>query len=190
LVPDFPSSVDPINPPALFTDPSSIAMDQTLARTLIPVADNLRDLLTQFGMRPYRVRIVRVQWSNDARGSGTPVVVAENHLLPTPKLTGLDGITEVLNPVGLDETGSVLISGISGRYTEENLRGIDDDGTVIADNEEVFYEIEYITPSGQPTFRRRFQLRGAPAYFAGRFQWQVTLERTRQDRRRNGDPDF
>jgi hypothetical protein len=188
--PDFPGNQDTVNPPANYMDPSSIQLDQTLARTLIPVADNLRDLFTQFGLRPYRVKVVRVQWSDGARDQGTPIVVAENHLLPTPKMTGLDGVSEVLNPVGLDEQGSVVISQISGRYTEENLRGMDDDGTPIADNEEFFYEVEFISESGQPTFRRRFQLRGAPAYFAGKFEWQITLERTREDRARNGDPSF
>jgi hypothetical protein len=189
---DFPPNFDPLAPPALYTDPSSLTMDQTLARQLIPVADNLRDLFTTFGMRPYRVKVIRVQWSDGSRGQGTPIVVSEQHLLPTPKMTGLDGLQEILNPVGLDEVGQIQVSQISGRYTEENLRGVDDDGTEIADNEEVFYEIEFISlpVTGSPTFRRRFQLRSAPQYFAGKFQWIVYLERTREDRRRNGDPDF
>jgi hypothetical protein len=175
-----------------FTDPTGLDLKSTLQRKLIPTADKLRDILTKFGMRPYTVKIFRVKWSGGARGVGTPYIIqgSELHLLPTPKMTDLNAVQEIVQPVGLDEIGSIQVSQISGQFTEEQLRGLGPDGSEPPPDEEVFYEIEFLRSDGLPGQRRRFQLRGAPQYYAGRFQWIIQLEKAHEDRSRAGAPEF
>lgn len=161
--------------------------NQTLARKLIPTADMMRDLYTKFGLRPYVARIIHTKWSSGNRGRGVEEVVAELVIEPTPKISDLTGVTEIITPVGLDEVGELLLTQISGAYTEENLRGEFPDGTMPDLDTQVYYEIEFPVPGGDSE-RRRFALRGAPYYRAGGFQWSLRLERTREDRNRDGTP--
>jgi hypothetical protein len=171
-----------------FTDPSSLQLNKTLARQLVPLADQLRDMLTQFGLRPYKVRIVRTQWSGGERGIGVPVVVKETDILPTPLLSDLTTLTEIVQPVGLDEIGMVTLSEVSGRFTEDDLMGRDSDGAPIPADQEFFYEVEFPRLDGLPGVRRRFFPRSAPQYDAGGLQWVVRMEKTHEDRDRAGDP--
>jgi hypothetical protein len=170
-----------------YTDPTSIELKRTLAQRLIPVADRLRDLFTRFGLRPYKVRIVRIRWTGGSRGVGTPLVERELDLLPTPLVQDLSTMTEIVQPIGLDEIGMISVSEISGRFKEDELRFLDASGRPPDDDEEVFYEIEFPLPNGT-SIKRRFYLRAAPHYFASRFQWQVRLEKAHEDRDRIGDP--
>jgi len=163
-------------------------LNKTLARKFIPLGDSLRDLLTKFGLRPYKVRIVRIRWSGGRRGIGTAVVEKALDILPTPKVLDLSTLTEIVNPVGLDEVGIILVTQISGRFTDEDLRFLDNDGGDQDPDSEVFYEIEFPRSDGRPGDKRRFFLRSAPMYMAGKLQWQLRLERAHEDRERNGDP--
>jgi hypothetical protein len=170
-----------------YTDPSSIQLNRTLGQKLIPVADRLRDLFTRFGLRPYKVRVVRVRWSGGTRGIGAPIVERTLDLLPTPLVVDLTTMTEVVQPVGLDEIGSITVSEISGRFTDYQLRMLDPNGREPDPDEEVYYEIEFPKPDGTSD-KRKFWLRSAPHYHAGRFYWQVRLEKAHQDRDFRGDP--
>lgn len=172
----------------IFTDPTAMQLDRTLGQRLIPVADRVRDLHTKFGLRPYKVRVVRMQWASGERGRGLPVVAKELDILPTPLVQDLSTMMEIVQPVGLDEVGTIIVSEISGRFTDDDLRFAGSDGSSPGPDEEVFYEIEFPrTPDGLPGDKRRFFLRAAPMYFAARFQWQVRLEKAHEDRMRNGD---
>ncbi len=173
-----------------FDDATRMNLPSTLAQRLIPVADNIRNLFTRFGLRPYKLRIVRVRWSGGHRGRGVPHVTDEMDLLPTPLVQDLTTLTEVLTPIGLEEAGSLGVSEISGRFTDDQLRLLSDDGQQPGPDEEVFYEVEYPQPeaAGGDSIRRRFSLRGAPSYSAGRFQWSIQLEKANEDRSREGDP--
>lgn len=171
-----------------FDDPTQMDLRNTLAQKLIPVADNIRNLHTRFGLRSYKVAIVRVSWSGGERGRGTPHVKDVRALLPTPLVQDLTTLTEVLTPIGLDEVGVVSVSEISGEFTDNQLRWLSDDGEPPSPDEEVFYEIEYPQPDGTESVKRRFSLRGAPHYSANRFQWIIRLEKANEDRSRIGDP--
>ena len=170
-----------------FADPTAMDLKKTLAQRFIPLADDLRNLLTRFGLRVLKVRIVKVRWGNGRRGTGAPMVESTLDILPTPLVQDLSTLTEVANPVGLDEVGSILVSEISGRFTEDQVRFLDTDGRQPGPDEEIFWEIEFPRIDGKPSVKRRFALRSAPMYFAGRLQWQVRLERAHHDRGRNGD---
>jgi hypothetical protein len=161
----------------------------TLARRLVPVADSLRDLYTTFGLRPYVVNLIRTRWSGGKRGVGAELLVSDVAILPTPLLTDMSAVAEIVTPVGLDEFGEVLLQQISGAYTEDFLRGHDKEGRASPQDEQFYYEVEFPPPcEGRDGDRRRFYMKGAPMYFADQFQWNIRLERARMDRNRAGDP--
>ena len=54
----------PLIPPGGYPD--------TLAGSFIGLADDLRQISVEFGMKPYTVRRIRIQWSGGARGRGLP----------------------------------------------------------------------------------------------------------------------
>ena len=173
-----------------FDDPTKMRLSGTLAQKLIPVADGIRNLFTRFGLRTYKVRIVRIRWAGGRRGLGVPTVASELDIFPTPLVQDLTTLTEIATPVGLDESGVIVVSEISGRFTDDQLRFLDADGEEPGPDENVFYEIEYPQPDrlSATSVKRRFFLQGAPYYSAGRFQWSVRLVKANEDRSRQGDP--
>lgn len=173
--------------PQRFTRPDALSARDSLARRLVCVADELRDLYTSFGLRPYVVRIIRTRWTGGARGLGEEYVTHQREILPTPRISDLSSLTQVLHPIGLDEHGSIQLSEVSGRYTEDELRGLDSDGTPPAEDEQTYYEVEFPRVDSQPGERRRFFLRSAPMYQSDRFQWTLTLERAHEGRDRAGE---
>lgn len=171
-----------------FTEVTTKQAKSTLARDFIGLADDLRDMLTQFGLRTYVVRTVRVQWSGGKRGRGTPIVIAEDSILPTPKIATFDGMQELVQSIGISEVGSVELTQISGRYTEEQIRGFSEAGEPLPQDQEFFYEIEFFPNDNGPSKKRRFNVKNAPTYYPGKLQWQVRLEKSNDDRARGGDP--
>jgi hypothetical protein len=161
----------------------------TLAFNLIDVADGLRDLYTTFGLRPYRVQLVRSRWTHGVRGQGVEQIISAIAVLPTPLLSDMTTLAEINSAIGADETGEVLLSQVSGSFTEDQLRGHPRDGEPVPVDEQFYYEIEFPPACrGDAGEKRRFTLKSAPMYYADRFQWNIRLEKQRQDRGRNGDP--
>lgn len=173
----------------VFTKVNPQQMQKSLARKFVPLADSLRDLFTKFGLRPFVVRLMRVRWNGEERGIGVAEVDSEVIIEPTPKISDLTALTELVQPVGLDEVGGLLLSEISGRYTEDELKGLKPGETEIPPNVEVFYEIEFPRLDGAPSVKRRFFFRSAPYYNSGALQWSIRLEKSGEDRALNGDPE-
>jgi len=103
---------------------------------------------------------------------------------------GLDGVTRIVQPVGLDEIGGCQLTQISGRYAEGFLTGNDSDGNSLDPDTQYYFEVVFPTPGtvsdGAP--RRRFYAVSAPLYDAGNFEWRVNLQRSHSDRRNDGSP--
>jgi len=156
-------------------------IEKSFARKMIPLADSMRALGVRMGIKTYEVRIVRTAWTGGFRGEGVEYVVEEHQLTPTPLMTGLDGITQATESVGQIEQGNVTLSEISGRYSEDFLRGFGIDGTAPGPNEQVFYEVRYPTADGDG-IRRRFYLRAGPAFYSDTAEWKLSLERQVEDR--------
>jgi hypothetical protein len=171
-----------------FTVSTPALLKQSLAQKLIPVADKVRNLYTDFGARPYRVRFVRSRWTAGRRGAGIETIVSTMEILPTPKVVDLNTLAEVVTPIGTTEIGLVQLQQVSGRYTEEMLTGVDPDGNPVGDGDDAYYEIEFFRRDGRESDKHRFALAAAPYYFATKFQWNITLDAQIEKRRRDGTP--
>lgn len=150
--------------------------------------DELRQLAADFGARPYRVFLVRTQWTGGKRGRGVERVISETEILPTPKIETVASINLQMLDAGIDEQGSLSIAEISPRYTENQLLGRNEDGTEIAENETFSWEISLSRGDRDSKKRRRFMMRGVPSYEATNLQWKVQLVRSGSDRESDGRP--
>ncbi len=169
-----------------FTKFTGTEASKSLAAKLAPVADKLRDLNTKFGRRNYNVTIYRTRWSGRIRGQGKESIIFEQCILPTPALADLGSLTELATLHGLEEAGTIQLSEVSHRFTEDLLMGIDPEGFEPLDTDNVYYEIEFPRPDGRPGVKRRFELRGAPTYRPDQYQWFLSLEKIEDNRFRDG----
>lgn len=164
-----------------FTVHTPASWNGTLANRLIGIEDRASDIEVRLGLRPYKVSVVRVRWSGDRRGSGVQEVVGDLAILPVPRITDLSGLQLISNAAMVREQGSVMVSRISGAYTEDQLAGLDVGGVDLPPTDEVFWEVVFLR-SGD---RRRFTVTTAPGYDAERAQWSLTLTRAHEGRARN-----
>lgn len=176
-----PRAVKPNEDPAL--RPNTLP-GQSLVEELGATADDLRQLYTDFGLRPYRVFSVVVRWSGGASGLGDAVVVAETELLPTPLLKDMKPIRGVSKPAGRNEEGGITLTQISPRYTEDDIRGLFHTQP-LGEALDGFLEVRVDSRDGQ-TLRRRFSVKGAPYRDAGKFEWSARLRVQYANRSREG----
>jgi hypothetical protein len=174
---------------------------RTLAQRLSPIADRLRQLNTNLGIRPYRVFLTWTRFGGEKRGEGVETVVYRREILPTPKVASLDSTTFSLFHAGTVPVGSIKLSEISNvRWTEDLLRGLDpcaipelakaktpgqpppmDQG--IPQPYDFFFEVVEDDRGGCEPFRFRYRLLNKPFRLPGKVMWQVMLEKCSEDRR-------
>jgi hypothetical protein len=165
---------------------------KTLIPKLVPVVDRIRQLSTNFGLMPYRVFLVHLSWGGMRVGEGQPYEIGRVEILPTPEVGDLNATSEVLRPLGLSEEGSLSISQISAKYTEDDLMGRTPDLTnpalpsTTSRNTEFFYEVVESRPSSPRSTRRRYVPSSVPALSRDGFQWRVTLTKQDYNRVREG----
>ena len=157
---------------------------ETLVADLTDVIDDVRDIATQLGARPYRVTLVWVQWSGAKRGQGV-ATRREEMLLPTPYVIELNAMQQQQNPIGGEPVGSMRITEISPRYTEDYLMGNLPDGTPKAANQEFYWEVEIRRKDG-PGQRRRFIPKSTPQKRAEDGTWTVIMLKVSADVARDG----
>jgi hypothetical protein len=160
---------------------------KTVAAKLVPVADNLRDLQVKLGIRTYQVRIIKTRWTGGYRGDGVEIIVSSMDVLPTPLVDNVGNLSEQVQSYGLVEDGTMQISEISGRYTESEVLGWASPSQPPADDEQVFWEVEYPQTDGRGVRKRRFLPITAPAYNAENLQWTVTVTRSNPERGIGGE---
>ena len=161
--------------------------ERSLVEDMQPIVDDARQLNTDFGLRPYRVVSVVVRWTGGERGRGDPVVESEKEFLPTPKVkdysASLDG---ELKAAGITDRGTIRLSEISARYTEDDLDALFHLQPLPKDREG-FVEVRHDRRDGE-TKRRRFVVEGVPFHDAENFQWVCRLLAQDPDRTRAGVP--
>lgn len=158
----------------------------SLVESLGDTVDSIRQLYTDFGLRPYRVHSVVYRWTGGSVGRGVPEVISDREILPTPYLRETSGVAGELRTAGLVERGIVRLEQISPRYTEDEVRGLFH-VTPLPGDQQGFIEVRIDARDGS-TERRRFIVRGIPYRDAGGFQWRAGLLRQDEDRTRSGAP--
>lgn len=161
--------------------------DTLLGGFLDGCIDDIRQIATDVGARPYRVFWVRTRWSGRERGSGVESVISVEELTPTPKVQ-MDGLQRQMLDIGIDEQGAISISEISPRYNEMQLTGQLPSGEAIPANETFYWEVSLSRGDIDAKKRRRYMIQGAPTYDATRLQWTVRLVRAGSDREADGAP--
>lgn len=161
----------------------------TLAGKIVPCVDQIRDLYTQFGLRPYTVKWVFTRWSGGDRDYGVEEVISEEYILPTPKITEMFFLDKINQAVGNVEDGQIKLTQISARFDEDKLVGRNADGEPIPHDHNFYYEIEYTGRDGNAPIKRRFIVSGVPELKPGKFGWTVNLRRAQEDRVRDGTPE-
>lgn len=112
-----------------------MAKDSTLDKTkfgdkIIDVVDNVRRKIhAKLGTRPYKVAIVTRRWSGEERGDGswTDSVL---ELDPTPHVR--ENTRDRMGPAGREATGTIVLTGVSLRYSEAELHPKVDHRTEVA----------------------------------------------------------
>jgi hypothetical protein len=164
--------------------------DSALASALTPVVDEIRQLYTEFGVRPYQVFLIHMQWSGNRIGEGSAVEISRREILPTPQVVDMGSTTEVLRQFGLTEEGGLVVDQVSTKYTEDDLMGRTPDlidptmprtglSTV-----EFFWEVIESRPSNPASVPRRYVPVGVPMLSRDRFQWRVALAKQDYNRSR------
>lgn len=175
-----PRPVTPERDPNLhpLRDPAS-----SLVESFGSVVDEMRQIATDLGVRPYRLFSVVIQWSGGERGRGKPTVVSETEFLPTPVVylgsTGREATTG-----GGILRGEARVTELSPRYTEEDLNALFHVNP-LGKNQEGFLEVVLDERMGK-AIRRRFVRKGTPQYEADKFQWVCKLLAQDQPRQRDG----
>jgi hypothetical protein len=136
----------------------------------------------ELGVRPYTVHAVKVRWSGGEVGRGEPSPLLDLQILPTPKQVSIGSMAREAEAAGAVERGDVMLSGVSPRYTEDEIDSMF--GVGAAADEECFIEIRMDARDGTGQRRRRFTLAKPPERKTS--EWRVTLRRSTGDRARDG----
>lgn len=175
-----PRMVPPDRDPGLHPNPSP---ERSIVESLGAVVDDARQLLTDFGMRPYRVFSIVVEWSGSDRGRGLPRVVSEQEILPTPEVD-FAGLRGQMRSAGKVDTGGATLRELSPRLTEEDIELLFHVQPLPA-GQEGFIEIQMDRRDGEAR-RRRFVVQGAPQRKPEDFEWTVRLASQEGKRERSG----
>jgi hypothetical protein len=169
---------------------------RTLANKLGPLGDRIRQLATNFGVRPYRCYLTWTKWTGLERGEGTENLYRRIEILPTPRVTSLDSLSFSLAHAGVIPAGSFRLDRISvATFTEDILlgRAFPDNPLPFGESPqekhipepfEFFYEIQEDGRGDNPAKRSRFRPMNRPMRRAGKLDWTLMLERVSIDRTR------
>lgn len=169
---------------------------RSLASRLAPVADRVRQINTRMGTRPYRVFLNWTRWGGEERGQGYERLMQRAEILPTPLVQSLDNVLFSPWHAGILQSGSLKLSEVSVvAYGEDVLRGLDQKlipgldlcggNPGIPEPWDFFYEVVEDGRAGSMPDRPRFRLANVPFRNAEKMQWELTLERTDRQRKRD-----
>lgn len=134
------------------TEKRTILQPGLLADKLVGVVDNVRRKIhSALGTRPWKVEIITRRWSGEERGVGTPTTTILE-LDPVPMVRR--NTRDRFGPAGKEADGSIVLTGVSLRYTEAELQPKVDART------EVSYRISDL--HGTQSKPRFYVLTGAP----------------------------
>ena len=155
---------------------------KTLAESLGSTVDQIRQIATDLGVRPYRVWLVHWQWPRKP-GLGVPRETSRREILPTPRVMDLSGVPLSLASVGLTEMGGIKVDRISQRFSEDDLTGRTPDlrdpvrDATNREGSEFFYEVRETRTTVPPTKPRRFIPANVPMLRRSGMEWSIMLNR-------------
>lgn len=155
----------------------------SLVESLGDVVDDIRQIAVDLGARPLTYHSVTIRWSGGEVGRGEPTVIREIPILPTPKTEPAGYLDRKLEAGGTVERGDIILSGISPRFTEDEIDALF--GINSPPGEETFVEQRIDTRDGL-TRRRRFVLAKAPERRETRCDWKAVLRKADGDRQLDG----
>jgi len=157
---------------------------RSLADSLVPAIDRIRQIKTDLGFSPYRVFLVHWRWPGK-RGIGRPVETARIEIQPTPRVQDMLSTSFGVSAFGLTEGGGLFVDRISARFSEADLTGRTPDlmdparPQTSASNAEFFWEVRETRRTTPPTKPRRYAVSGVPMLNKTGLHWRVNL--TKQD---------
>lgn len=159
---------------------SAFQAKRSLANRLSPLTDRLRQVATNFGLRPYRVFLVWTTFDGEERGEGTERELARVEILPTPKTAELNSLQNSPYSGGVLTTGTLRLDRISAGFTAAQLTGLAVPGREqqedMPPNVDFWYELREDGRGGDVPVPLRFRIQGVPYRAAGKISWSVTLE--------------
>lgn len=156
----------------------------TLVEQMGSIVDDARQIETDIGTRPYRMWSVVYEWSGGEIGRGEPQVIFEQEFLPTPRIT-MQTVNENIQSAGYVERGTITVTEISPRYTEDQINWLFRQGAPLSPGQQAFIEISMDGRDGRSD-RRRFTVSGVPVRDAENFEWRATLVKQELNRDRFG----
>jgi hypothetical protein len=167
---------------------------RSLANRLVRVADNVRQIATNLGIRPYRVFLVWTTFDGEERGEGTERELARVEILPTPKTAELTSLQQAPYAAGVLTTGTLRLDRISAGFTAAQLSGLEVPGKGqlpdMPQNIDFWYEIREDGRGNDRPVPLRFRLATSPYRAAGKVSWSVVLERQDEATQMDGLPPF
>lgn len=161
------------------------APQDSLTEDLASVADDLRQLYTDFGQRPYRVVSVIYAWSGGQEGIGDLSIVSEREFLPTPHVDIRGGRNE-MTAAGQKLQGTAKLTQVSPQMTEDEILAFAPVAP-LPQGQQSFIEIRMDERDGTQVVRRRYTVRDVPYRNATKFDWEVPLAAQQQPRNRDGE---
>jgi hypothetical protein len=152
----------------------------TLAQSLGPSIDQIRQIATDLGVRPYRVFLVHWLWPKQ-KGIGRPREIYRKEILPTPRVMDMAATPFAMTSFGLNDVGGLFVDQISAKYSEADLIGRTPDVMDPArpqtnlSNSECFWEVREARQTNPPTKPRRYATNGVPMLNRSGMQWKVNL---------------
>lgn len=182
---------------------------RSLAAKYSRVADRVRQRMTDYGLRPYRVWLVWLVYDGEERGDGNARVLQQVEILPTPRVTDMTALTYRSAAAGTFPEGSVRVDGISAyAFTEDELQGVrrprpgpngqpapppagcETEGFDTSPGTKVdfCYWVQEDGRGDDPARIKRFRLMANPFRDVTGFNWTVLLARSDRDPTREGEP--
>jgi len=155
----------------------------TLVESLGDVVDSIRQIAVDLGARPLTYHSVTIQWSGGEVGRGEATVIRDIAITPTPKTEPVGYADRKLEAGGAVERGDITLTGISPRFTEDEIDQLF--GVVAVAGEETFIEQRTDSRDGE-TRRRRFVLAKTPERRDTRCDWKAVLRQADGARQLDG----
>jgi len=166
--------VPPDRDPSLHPNPMP---SRSLVESLGYVADDLRQIYTNLGARPYRINAVVVRWTGGAIGRGKQEVVSSKPVEPTPRVN-LAPLRNEMTSGGLQEKGYIRADQISPNFTEDDIIYSMYEIQPLPDGYQAVWDM-FIDDRDGRTVKRRLVPKGPPERHPTRLEW--SCEFLRQD---------